>query len=101
MSDFWFARRYPVGDRRNALAPVTTEGRRVVLAFVAAVIVGAIVFAVMAISGDVMLGAATFAVIAGLAGGGFILVANQKLDRNHTVDDYKTGRAGARAGARR
>lgn len=94
MSGFWFARRFPVGDPRNAVAPVSREGRAVALAFIGAMAVGAVVFAVMAFAGQVILGAASFAVIAGLGGAGFIIAANQKLDRNHTVDDYKAGRAG-------
>ncbi|MGD9739748.1 MAG: hypothetical protein AB7O56_15350 [Bauldia sp.] len=96
MSDYWFARRYPIGDPRNAVGPVTREGRLVALAFVAAMAAGAVVFAVMAIAGEFILGAATFAVIAGLGGGGFIIAAQQKLDRNHTVEDYRTGRVQSR-----
>ena len=107
-SEFWFARRFPVGNPRNAVAPVTKEGRMVALGFVAAMLVGGAIGAVvMATGGNVVLGVATFAVIAGAAGFAFIAIAGKKTDRNHTVDDYRAGipaakaAAGQRKGARR
>jgi hypothetical protein len=108
MSDeFWFARRFPVGHRSNAVAPVTKEGRMVGLAFVGAMLLGAAIGGAVAIGGNVVLGVATFAVIAGAGGFAFIAIAGKKTDRNHTVDDYRAGlpatkaAVGQRKGARR
>lgn len=42
MSEFWFARRFPVGHPRNAMAPVSPEGWSVVWVFVASMIIGAV-----------------------------------------------------------
>ncbi len=91
MSEFWFARRFPVGNRRNSIAPVSREGRLVVAGFIFGMLLGALVFMAMAAAGELILGAATFAVIAGLAGGGFIIVAQKRADQKHTVDDYTDG----------
>lgn len=91
MSDYWFARRFPVGDKRNAVAPVSREGRFVVMGFLMAMLVGMLFFIVMAIAGRLVLGGATFAIMGGLGGAAFIAASYYKLDRNHTVDDYENG----------
>ena len=101
MSEYWFARRFPVGNPRNAIAPVSREGRLVALGFGVAMLVGGVIGAFIAMSGEAVLGVATFAVIAGLAGGAFITIAAKKGDRNHTVDDYKNGAVASKAGAGR
>jgi hypothetical protein len=51
MGDFWFARRFPVGHPRNAMAPVRREGWLVVLAFVAGLIAGAVIGAWLGLAG--------------------------------------------------
>jgi hypothetical protein len=93
----WFARRFPVGHKSNALAPVTKEGRMVGLLFTALMIVGAGIGAAVAASGDVILGICIFAVFGGLGGAMFLIVAQQKTDREHTVADYAEGRVGPKA----
>jgi len=98
-NEFWFARRFPVGNPRNAVAPVTREGRMVALGFVAAMLAGAAIGAVVGLGGNLVLGIATFAVIAGAAGFAFIAIAQKKTDRNHTVEDYQAGRVGQRGRA--
>jgi hypothetical protein len=99
MSEYWFARRFPVSDRRNSMAPISREGRLVALGFIVAMLVGGVIGAVMAVSGQAVLGAATFAVIAGAAGAAFIAIAAKTTDRNHTVDDYRNGAVASRNGA--
>jgi fatty acid desaturase len=98
MSEYWFARRFPVGHSRNAMMPVAREGWLVVLAFVASLAVGATAFIALAVTGSVVVGAVLFAVVAGLAGSMLITVAVAKGDRNHTVADYRAGRVGRSPG---
>ncbi len=95
MSEYWFARRFPVGNPRNGIAPVSREGRLVALGFGVAMLVGGAIGAAVAMAGETVLGVATFAVIAGLAGGAFIAIAVKKSDRNHTVHDYWNGTVSA------
>ena len=94
MSEYWFARRFPVGHSRNAMSPVSREGWLVVLAFLASVAVGGTAFAALAATGSVVIGAVLFAVVAALAGSMFVTAAVAKGDRNHTVADYRSGRVG-------
>ena len=94
MSDFWFARRFPVGHSRNAMAPVSREGWLVVASFIASMLLGGVAFVALAVSGDVIIGAAVFAAVAIFGGGAFVTAAMAKGDRNHTVADYRSGRAG-------
>jgi uncharacterized membrane protein len=99
-NQYWFARRFPVGHKSNALAPVTKEGRMVGLLFTALMIVGAAIGAALAAAGDIVLGVCIFAVLGGIGGGMFLIVAQQKTDREHTVDDYAAGRVGPKAATR-
>ncbi|MGV8841445.1 MAG: hypothetical protein ACWA6X_14235 [Bauldia sp.] len=96
-NEYWFARRYPVGHKSNALAPVTKEGRMVGLLFTGLMIVGGAIGAVVTAAGDFILGICIFAVLSGIGGAMFIIVAQQKTDREHTVEDYAAGRVGPKA----
>lgn len=100
MSEYWFARRFPVGHSRNAMSPVSREGWLVVLAFLASMAVGGTAFAALAVAGSVVLGAVLFAVVAALAALMFITAAVAKGDRNHTVAEYRSGRVGRSEGRR-
>ncbi|MCC6734602.1 MAG: hypothetical protein IT534_00575 [Bauldia sp.] len=93
-NEYWFARRFPVGHKSNALAPVTKQGRMVGLLFTALMIVGGAIGAAVAAAGDFILGICIFAVLGGIGGAMFIIVAQQKTDREHTVEDYAAGRVG-------
>lgn len=96
---YWFARRFPVGHPRNAMAPVSPEGWRVVWTFVGWMTGGA--FAAIAL---VLVGlyldqpwayvVAVFAYVACTMYGGwyFLNTAISRGDHNHTVADYKAGR---------
>jgi hypothetical protein len=90
MSDYWFARRVPVGHRRNTLAPVSGEGWMVVLVFVAAMAVGGIAFIALALSGLFLPGLGIFVLLATLGGAAFIIFAVRKGDRNRTVSEYRS-----------
>ncbi|HYD85846.1 MAG TPA: hypothetical protein VEA80_00060 [Vitreimonas sp.] len=87
--EYWFARRFPVGDRRNAFAPVHWKGFVAAGVFVLTLLIGGFAFAWMGASGDLMWGSVVFAVTAFVSAGWFITVANAKGDKTRTVADYK------------
>ena len=89
MSEFWFARRFPVGHRRNAMSPVSSEGWLVVYAFIAAMGVGALLFLWLGLSGSIVAGVIVFVLFAIAGGGGFLWMAGTKGDTARTVDDYR------------
>lgn len=92
MTDYWFARRFPVGHSRNAMSPVSREGWLVVASFMASMILGGVAFVALAVNGDVIIGAVVFAAVSIMGGGAFIAAAVAKGDREHTVADYRAGR---------
>lgn len=87
--DYWFARRFPVGHPRNAMAPVSWKGWAVALVFVVAMTIGGLAFALLAVDGRVIAGATIFALSAILGGGWFIAMTVSKGDRTRTVEDYR------------
>lgn len=95
---YWFARRFPVGHPRNAMAPVTPEGFAVVKTFVTWMIGGALVAVILLALGFTVVPFAwiaapiVFVGAAAYGGWSFIRAAQGRGDHNHTVDDYKTGR---------
>jgi len=95
MGDFWFARRFPVGHPRNAMAPVSREGWLVVCGFVAAMLIGGAAFVALSVGGMPVLGIVTFVAVAAIAGGTFIALSVRRGDHQRTVADYRRTRAGA------
>ena len=89
MSEYWFARRFPVGDRRNAMAPVHWKGFAAVAIYVVALIIGGLAFAWMGASGHLVQGTLVFAAAAIVGAGWFIVVSQAKGDPNRTVADYR------------
>ena len=89
---YWFARRFPVGHPRNAMAPVSREGWWVVWVFVAAVVVGALGLLFLGMNGQIVSGIAMFVILALLGGAMFIGMAQTRGDKDRTVEDYKAGR---------
>ncbi|MBC7770271.1 MAG: hypothetical protein H7124_15935 [Phycisphaerales bacterium] len=87
--EYWFARRFAVGDRRNTFAPVHWKGFAATAVFIVALLIGGMAFAWMGASGDLLQGAILFAVCAFVAAGWFITVATAKGDKTRTVADYK------------
>lgn len=67
------------------------------LLFTGLMVVGAAIGAALAGAGDYILGASIFAVLGGIGGAVFLIVAQQKTDREHTVADYAEGRVGPKA----
>ena len=95
---YWFARRFPLTDRRNSMSPVTPEGYRVAWIFVGWMIGGAIAAAavlILAIFWMPLFGVLAPVVFIGCAIYGawyFITQARDRGDHQHTIDDYKQGR---------
>jgi len=93
VAEYWFARRFPVGDRRRAMAPVHWKGTAVALIYVAVLILGGIAFAWFGASGRMVTGVVIFVVAAIVGVGFFIGVAEAKCDKQRTVADYRKARA--------
>lgn len=89
MSEYWFARRFPVGDRRNAMAPVHWKGAAAVTIYVVALIIGGVAFAWMGANGHLVQGPLVFAAAAIVGAGWFIVVSQARGDPNRTVADYR------------
>lgn len=88
--EYWFARRFPIGNPRGGIAPVHWKGWACALIFCGVMLVGAGSFAYFALMRDEFPhGAAIFAVLAIVGGGWFILVSQANADRVRTVEDYK------------
>jgi hypothetical protein len=97
--EYWFARRFPVGHARNAMAPVNEQGYAAVRTFVSTMTSGAIVAIVLSfvafwISQPALYvaGGIAFVAAAAYAGWRFISLSVSRGDNKHTVEDYKAGR---------
>lgn len=100
VAKYWFARRFPVGHPRNAMAPISREGWLVVWAFVASLAIGALGFLGLTLSGSPLLGIVIFVVLAASGMGLFVGLASRKGDAQRTVEDYRLGRVSNEGGAR-
>jgi hypothetical protein len=94
---FWFARRFKVGDGRNAMAPVSPEGIRVAWIFLGWMLGGAIGVALLMLFGQTIpfVGVLAVIVFIGCAVYGswyFMTQAHLHGDHQHTVADYKSGK---------
>lgn len=92
--EYWFARRFPFGDRRGAMAPVHWKGWAVSFLFVIALMLGGVAFAWFGAQDDLLKGAAIFVVVAFFATIWFIGTSQRKGDLVRTVADYKKDRTG-------
>ena len=96
--EYWFARRFPVGHPRNAMAPVSKRAMEIVWTFVSWMIGGALVAVILLALGFTVVpylwiaAPVVFVACAGYGGYYFISQAMAKGDQSHTVDDYKAGR---------
>lgn len=87
--EYWFARRYPLSDGRQAYAPVNWKGYAASLLFVTALTGGGIAFAWFGAHGGMFEGVIIFAIVALLAGVWFTLTAKANGDPIRTVADYR------------
>lgn len=90
---YWFARRYPINDPRNSVAPVCWQGYAVALGFVGGMMLSGVAFLVLATGGRPDLGIVAFCVGAIVSGALFIMVSRRAADMTRTVEDYRAERA--------
>jgi hypothetical protein len=98
--EYWFARRFPVGNPRNAMSPINEQGYAVVRKFITWMVGSAVVAAIVSIALALwapvpflwIAGVLIFPVVAAYAGYAFIAAAQGRGDHQHTVEDYKAGR---------
>jgi dipeptide/tripeptide permease len=89
MTEYWFARRFPVGHPRAGMSPVHWKGYAVVAVFLASLATGGVAFAWLGANQRMAEGAAVFVFLAFLGTVFFLTVAQQKGDRVRTVADYR------------
>jgi hypothetical protein len=78
VTEYWFARRFPVGSPRNAMAPVHWKGYAIVAVYVTLLVLGGVAFAWLGASGKLISGAAIF-----------IGLSSAKGDKTRTVAEYR------------
>jgi hypothetical protein len=89
MTEYWFARRFPVGSPRNAMAPVHWKGYAIVAVYVTLLALGGVAFAWLGASGELIKGAVIFAAAAVVGAGLFIGLSSIKGDQTRTVAEYR------------
>jgi hypothetical protein len=89
VTEYWFARRFPVGSPRNAMAPVHWKGYAIVAAYVTLLVLGGVAFAWLGADGRLILGAAIFAAAAVVGASLFIGLSSAKGDKTRTVAQYR------------
>ncbi len=87
--EYWFARRYPLRDARQGVAPINWKGYAASLVFVSALTGGGVAFAWLGAQHNLFMGIMVFAGVALLAGAWFTLTAKANADPIRTVADYK------------
>ena len=94
MAKYWFARKFPVSmANANRMEPVSREGWMVVWGFAAAMALGALALFISAFAfRQPAVGFVIFLVCASFGMTAFLTLAVQRGDKNHTVEDYKSGR---------
>jgi hypothetical protein len=90
--EYWFARRFPVGHARKAMAPVHWKGYAAAAIFVLVLFIGGGAFAWMGASGYLIQGIVVFSIAALIGCVWFITVATAMGDRTRTVADYQKDR---------
>ncbi len=91
--EFWFARRFPLGDTRQAYAPVHWKGWVSTFVFLAALAAGGAVFAWDAlVEQNFIQGFAVFIVACLTGTAWYLLVVRANSDTLNTVADYKKGK---------
>lgn len=91
--EFWFARRFPLGDPRQAYGPVHWKGWASVFVFIAAIMAGAVYFAWDAmIEQNFIQGLAVFLVAGFVGTAWYMLVVRANCDTLNTVADYRKGK---------
>ena len=89
MTEYWFARRFPVGNPRNAMDPVHWKGYAVVAVFVTVLVLGALAFAWLGAGGEMIKGAVVFTMAAVIGASLFISLSYAKGDKTRTAAEYR------------
>ena len=92
--EYWFARRFPVGHARKALAPVHWKGWALSAAYMLVLAAGGFAFAWLGAGGRMVEGVIAFALAAAAGASGFIVIAEATADKSRTVEDYRKARTG-------
>jgi hypothetical protein len=87
--EYWFARRFPVGNPRNAMAPVHWKGYAIVAVYVTLLVLGGLGFAWFGAGGKLILGAAIFAAAALVGASLFIGLSSARGDKTRTAAEYR------------
>lgn len=87
--EYWFARRFPLGDRRQAYAPVHWKGWMATALFVLALCGGGAAFVYFGMHDQMMEGVAAFSITAFVAMSCFLLLVRANGDPVRTVREYK------------
>ncbi len=90
----WFAKLSDRGGPGTRMTPVSREGWYVVAGFVAAMAIGALLFTMLMMQGNVALGVIVYAAIAIVGGGAFLWASLAHGDKTRTVLDYRRERSG-------
>ncbi|MBL8550788.1 MAG: hypothetical protein JNJ73_12460 [Hyphomonadaceae bacterium] len=93
MKEIWFARRFPVGNPRSSMAPVHWKGWMMFGVFVAAMAIGALGFALSAVSGQFLWGVIVFLALTAMGAGMLMLAVVTHGDTEKTVDEYRKANA--------
>lgn len=88
---YWFARRFPLTDKRNSVAPISWHGYALAGVFLSGMVFAALAWLALAAVGLMLVGIGVFAFGAALSGAAFIAVARRTADMTHTVEDYRKG----------
>jgi hypothetical protein len=87
--EYWFARRFPLGNPRSAMGPVHWKGWAITFLFVSILSAGGMAFAWLGASGQMVEGVTIFAATAVIAMGGFLTIVSLKSDKTRTVAEYR------------
>jgi hypothetical protein len=92
-TDYWFARRFPVGNDRQSMGPINWKGWLAFGVFTLALMGGGMAFLLMAIWGSMWLGIFAFVLIAFGSMMALLKVVSLKGDQTKTMEEYmKAGR---------
>lgn len=87
--EYWFARRFPLGDRRSALTPVHWKGYAAAVGYALALFAGGGLFVYFGMIDHLIVGVLAFVAVAIVAGSWFALTAKANGDPVRTVAEYK------------
>lgn len=98
MNRYWFARQFPLSEpEATRMSPVSSEGWAVVALVAGCLVAGLVGLLLYSFAYRAPFLGLTLFVGFGVAGVlGLLIAIRLKGDRAHTVEDYRTGRAGAR-----